>query len=118
MTIVQFTVSLKFKVGELNVDLEDEASKRVPCYKKANDGEKHLFKETLDQHLINLNVPDRCVNCVNVKCQDHKEELESYCIDVCQTIEDVAKTTLPLSGGKGPGKERELPGWNEYVKPH
>ena len=72
--------------------------------------------------LGNLQLPD-CINCQNLHCVDHSEEVESYALAVLEAVESAAQESLPSVGGGGSssvsGKGgNSWAGWSEYVKPY
>jgi hypothetical protein len=108
----------KLEVGEIDLNLEKiKASKRVD-WAKATEEAKISYKTKLAEKLSSFTAPD-CVNCRNVHCSDHVESLEKYTMDILESIENVAKDTLPIrgAGGTGAGHRKATPGWTDFVKP-
>ena len=109
----------KLLVGEVDLNMEKiKAPKRVD-WTKATEDAKLTYKTKLAEKLNCLTTPD-CVLCTNVHCTEHVENLEDYTMDVLESIESIAKDTLPIRGGGGAGaaSRKTTPGWSEFVKPY
>ena len=107
-------IYFKLNVGQLDAKLEEEKVNKVLSWKKSTDDDKNNFYESLKDKINNVDVPDS-ITCKDINCSNHMDELETYCMDVLQSIENSAKETLLLSGGNL-NKERTVPGWNQNCK--
>ena len=86
-------------------------------WSKASDEAKQKYINLMTSKLNSVLVP-ACVECSDLQCEDHTEELEDYTMDILQAIETAAQECLPSSGGGGGGvRQHVVPGWAEHVKP-
>ena len=105
----------KFQLSGIDPTVEKPVKQQRVNWDKAADQAKTKYKETLTEKLNNVPVP-AAIQCRDVHCRAHMEDLEEYTLAIMESVESAAVECLPLSGG---GKEKSLviPGWNEYVKP-
>ena len=107
----------KFKVANIDSGIEQIKKERRVNWSKASEQAKQNYIQNVSSKLCEVEVPS-CVNCSDLHCKDHTEELESYSIDVLEAVEKVAQECLPFSGGVKSSKTNNIiPGWTEYVKP-
>ena len=90
-----------------------KGKKRVN-WEKASEEEKISFQDDLTNRLNSIPVPES-VNCEDILCTSHTEELEDYTMDVLEAVEAAGKCLSSTGGAKGGGNT--IAGWNEYVKP-
>ena len=84
----------------------------------ATEESKLEYEARLTEQLLNVTVPG-CVLCTDVHCKDHSGEIEQYTLDILETMQSVARDTLPVKGGGGKSKHRRCtPGWSEFVQPY
>ena len=91
-----------------------------PSWKRASREEKENFESLLEDRLSQLIIPISVLECRDVKCRDptHKEDLDNFAMDLLETLQEIAETTLPMPSKKGKGRDNGvIPGWNEAVKP-
>ena len=110
-----------------NVELKEDREKSQetkfkmkPCWKKATKVDKESYVESLLQKLNHIQVP--VVNtCRDAKCNNsnHRIECDDYVEEVLKAVEDSAKKTLPCreKENKNASIKRNIPGWNEEIKP-
>ena len=55
--------------------------------------------------LTNIEMYD-CVNCNDVHCNLHNEQLEDYCMNVLEAVDSVAVNCLSSSGGSHKGERK------------
>ena len=86
--------------------------------------EKQNFKNLLEDRLNSLTIPQSVLECRDVKCRDttHRVELDSFAMDLLETLQEIAETSLPMpavgENSKAKGKSNGvIPGWKEAVKP-
>ena len=113
----------KLSVGELEVTTEEQTKSSIPSWSKANDTERNKCIDKMATLLDAIHIPE-CVNCENMSCSKHIDEMEDYCLNVLDAIEKSAKTSLPASttttgssSRKAENKGHNLPGFNEFVRP-
>ena len=78
-----------------------------------------LYKRTLDVYLNNIYVSDNLINCVDLKCTLHDNDILGFFNDINSAITMASDFALPKN--KCISKEVDknkgiMPGWNEYVK--
>ena len=87
------------------------------CWDKASEGAQANYRYTPEQTLNHIDLPYSCINCVDLHCKEHQEDMEIYTMSVLEAIEQAGKLCLPSTGGSSSsGKKDILPGWNEYAK--
>ena len=113
----------KFNVGNLNVETEQPKCIKRTKWDKATDIAKDNYKDLVSGKLEQIILPD-CVNCINLHCMEHAEQLELYTMAVLEAVETAAQESLPSVGGGssradgGCGRYGRWAGWTEYVKPY
>ena len=107
----------KLSLGKLNLDLETVNFKPKPSWKISSDHDKQAFSDDLDIRLSEIKIPACVQTCRDLECEGHVEEINVYCEDILEAIEDSANETLPKT--KPPCTNRKLlkPGWKEHVQP-
>ena len=108
----------RLEVGQLDVSLEDEVRKKCPSWSKASDQHKMSYKHDLQSKLNNIEVPESILQCKNVHCTGHSEDIDEYCADVLDAVDNAAWKNLPVTGGEGKKENKHIVGWNEMVKPY
>ena len=93
-----------------------------PNWSKANIDEKAKYKAILEERIGNLRIPASLTTCRDVKCRDpvHIEELDTFTMDLLETMQNVAEESLPMpsTGGSGSKQHKTVPGCGEAVKPY
>ena len=108
----------KIKVGDLDLSLETSSAPVRVQWAKANSDAQNKYKTCLSEKLNKLILPD-CASCQDIHCQEHREEMEDYTVNIMEAIETAAKECLPLTGGSSKGKGGSaVAGWSEHVKPY
>ena len=105
----------RLQLSGIDPSTEKPASQKRVNWDKASDQAKIKYQETLADRLGKVIVPT-CIQCTDVHCIAHTEELEEYTMDILEAVECSAAECLPSTGG-GNGKSLIIPGWSEYVKP-
>ena len=106
----------KFKVGSLNLITEQFKSEPKVNWTAANHESKEEYKKVLTDKLNNIPVQS-CVDCRDLHCEEHLDELENYTLNVLEAVEDAGKQCLPLTGGGNSARSKVTPGWSQYVGP-
>ena len=88
----------KINVGEIDDSVEEEVRKKKPCWNAASQTEKNEWSVKLATSLKDIIVPD-CVQCCDVLCTHHEDQIIEYCTEVLDTVEKVTSDCLPTSGG-------------------
>ena len=89
----------KIIVGQLDLSLEKENTKPLPSWGKASEFERNNYRFELENRLNNIDIPGG-VNCRNILCNEHTDELNEYCEEVLQAVELAAKDQLPVPQSK------------------
>ena len=89
---------------------------------KATDEDKFKFKAAVTDTLANVEIPAAVIDCHNVNCTDpvHRENIDSYTIDIIRCLESSAEKCIPYTRpkvGQKSRKRKSVPGWVELVKP-
>ena len=92
-------------------------------WKRATQKDTHDYKVSMKNMLDNINVPNCINNCQNINCanHEHNNEIESYLIDIIDSIEKPAKDHIPYRNQQhrnATSDRKVIPGWNELVKPY
>ena len=91
-----------------------------PNWSKANIDEKAEYKSILGERIGNLTIPPSLTSCRDVKCRDpvHIEELDTFTMDLLETMQNMAEESLPMpsTGGSGSKQQKTVPGWGEAVR--
>ena len=111
-------IHVKIDVGNLSLCTEKAKSSKRANWNKASEEARDDFKAALADKLNALPVP-ASVNCQDVHCSTHSEDIEDYTMAVLQAIESSAQGSLPMVGGgkQDVGQPGQVAGWNEHVKP-
>ena len=101
-----------------------QKQQQKPSWKRASQEEKQNFKNLLEDRLNSLTIPQSVLECRDVKCRDttHRVELDSFAMDLLETLQEIAETSLPMpavgENSKAKGQSNGvIPGWKEAVKP-
>ena len=105
--------------------IEQEKSDEVPrkpkpSWKRASDVEKAGFKESLEDKLSLLDIPQSVVCCKDTQCRDssHLEDLDQLTLDLLDKVQCAAEECLPTPGTAQTNIcKKVMPGWTESVKP-
>ena len=106
------------------VDAQPKSSpvkkKPRPSWKKATNQQKDSYKNMLESRILQLVTPVSLTTCKDVKCRDpdHKKELDSFTMDLLETVQDVAELNLPIPNVNNNEQKKSTPGWKEAVKPY
>ena len=108
----------KLEIGFIDGSTESVKNEKRVSWKKSSAEAHEHFLNTLANKLEHLDVPD-CINCRDVHCTIHMEQIESYTMDLLETLESAAEECLHCTGGGKTDQVRQnaTPGWTEYVKP-
>ena len=107
----------KLQVGELNVAVENIKPEKRVNWAKASDIAVENYKVKLSLKLNSISLPE-CLNCQDLQCNIHSNNLEDYTMDVMQAMESIAQECLPSTGGGRSDGYHTIAGWSEYVKPY
>ena len=109
----------KLDVGQIDLNLEQTKSPKRVVWDKATEAAKSAYQAELAEKLDSIAIP-ACVNCRDVHCTAHVESLEDYTMEILESIENVARETLPIRGGGVTSNDgrKSTPVWSEFVKPH
>ena len=99
---------------------KESTERRKPCWAKASHEEKESFKNSLDEHLNHVEVPESVRSCKDVHCRskEHQNDVDKYIIEVLGSIEVKAFENLPVSSSSSRQKRKPKPGWSDLVKPY
>ena len=101
----------KIKLDNIDTSTESVKSPGKVCWARASEEAKEKYICTLSTKLNSVQVPV-CVQCVDLHCTVHTEELEDYTMNVLEAVEDTAKECLPSKGGGSSNKQHNpiIPG--------
>ena len=96
-------------------------SKIRPSWKKSSSEQKSNYKAKLQEQLGQVSPPDSLRNCTDIHCSNpnHREELDTFIIELLETVQSVAEDTLDYPAKKSSNRATKSirPGWKEEVKP-
>ena len=111
----------KIDIGEIDNSTEEVKTTPKPSWAKATPENIENYKGDLENRLSDIVVPN-CVNCRDPVCKLHSDQVEDYCVDILEAIDEAAKVNVPSSGtsrSSSRGKKGGIiPGWNEHVGPY
>ena len=108
----------KLDIGDVDTSEEIITVTKHVDWSGATEGAKIEYEARLTEQLLQVYVPG-CVMCTDVHCMDHGVEIEQYTLDILETVQSVARDTLPVKGGgRKSGQRKCTPGWSEHVKPY
>ena len=112
-------IFIKFKVGALDLTLEESKAQSRASWEKANSEAKENFKSTLSDKLDIIAIPN-CIGCQDVQCRSeyHYENIEEYTMNIFEAMEAAGKECLPRTGSNNSDKTKRIAGWTEHVKPY
>ena len=84
---------------------------------KATDDDIHNYQMVLDENLTYIKIPSEALNCNDLLCIKHKNEIEVLCQSIIDSCIDASKRTIP-NILQARSHDNELPGWNDYVENH
>ena len=90
-----------------------------PSWKRASCEQKSEYKSELTEQLSRIYTPVSALSCQDVHCKDpkHKEDLDSYTLEVLEIVQSVAENTLPTPAATSKANRSIRPGWLSEVKP-
>ena len=108
-----------FKIGlsNLNLQLETLQYTAKPSWNKASEENKSQFTECLNAKLANLDISNHLLQCKDLNCKIHIQEINNYCEDLLEAVDESAVETIPISKPYCKSKFG-FPGWNDLVKPY
>ena len=91
---------------------------RKPCWGKPSLEEKKSFKDSLNDYLGRVEVPESITSCRDVHCRnkEHQNDVDNYIIDVLGSIEERAFENLPVTCSSSHKKKKPKLGWSDLVK--
>ena len=111
----------KLKLNNIDFSTESIKSSKRVNWSKASEEAKQYYHNTVTEKLNSLTIP-ACVQCMDMQCKDHTEEIEEYTMNVLEAVETAAQESLPSTGGGTKTEKPEhlnvIPGWSEFVKPY
>ena len=76
------------------------------------------YKNELDSLLDKIVIPEDTLNCMDVSCNKHQNEIECLYQEVVNSAcIEASKRALPKCKGGFKGNSRIIPGWNEFIAP-
>ena len=119
---------LRLDVGQIpnKVPILPKPGPPKPAWYKATEEQVSTYTDVLADRLDQMDVPIS-LSCRDVNCDSHrhKEDRDSYMLDVLCAICDSGKECLPQTGGKPPKTqdqpdriEKIIPGWREQIAPY
>ena len=105
----------QFNIKSAQVNCENLNRKKRFGWYKASPMDIELYKNSLDHELSNIVLPDECLKCCNVFCNDHICFIESFCNDIINACIK-ASGAIPQTGSSNCKTSIRVPGWNEFCK--
>ena len=112
-------IFVKINAGNLKVDVCKTQSPPRTSWTKASEEARLEYVNTVAAKLQEVEIP-ACINCSDMHCTAHKDDITSYTIDVLEAVECAARSSLPTVGGSSTRSRsgKTVPGWNEFVQPY
>ena len=108
----------KLNIGAIDISEEKIAASKHIDWSVATEDAKTEYHRRLTEQLDYFDTPD-CALCTDVHCSAHEHDMEQYTMGILETIQAVARETLPVKGGGDTSKYRKCtPGWSEFVQPY
>ena len=110
----------KLKFEGVDRSRETVRSRKRVNWDRSSEEARGNFTDLLSKSLDQLEVPD-CVQCRDINCSAHTEQIENYTMAVLEAVELASQECLSSSGGGQQRRTRQgqvVPGWAEYVKPY
>ena len=89
--------------------------KSKPLWHKAEAADIERYQQMLDLKLSSITEPHAALQCTDIWCTGHCEDLEMYhkaLIDACISA---GQQCIPHSNDRG--SHHQLPGWNRFIRP-
>ena len=86
-------------------------------WETASQNDLNAYKNELQAKLADITLPRNAIDCQDLKCSQHLEEIQRYYDDILQACISAADCTV----GRRQNRTRNLPrrpGWNNYVQPY
>ena len=76
-------------------------------------------KDSFNESLRQVEVPESVILCRNVHCRDkaHQNEIDKYVIEVLGCVEEKAFENLPVRCSTSCQQRKTKPGWSDLVRP-
>ena len=107
---------------KLNIDISycpiiENSIPAKTSWRKCNANDVEYYKSYVDHELSKIEYDRKAMCCQNVKCKIHSGQLNYVYDSIIDICKDSSDEFLPKSGNVQ-ANNREIPGWNEQVKPY
>ena len=85
-----------------------------PVWDSASDYDIQLYKECLNNYLLNIPLPLELIHCNNFKCKSHQKDISDFHNSIVDALARACIDSIPLSKAKN--KAKVVPGWNDNVE--
>ena len=109
---------MKINVSKLDKSLPENTKSSRISWDKATCFAKENYKSKLQSLLKNIDLPTSSC-CLDASCKDsnHIREIDEYSNKIMESIQAAGNMTLPKSSHSSSQKVKNIPGWNEHIKP-
>ena len=88
---------------------------KVMNWSKASALNIQNYKEQLNYHMNQYQIPEEVLNCNNLLCEEHDNIIMQKLEELFNILIVSAHDTIPIQFVNG---KKGIPGWNEFVKPY
>ena len=85
-----------------------------PVWDSASDYDIQLYKECLNNYLLNIPLPLELIHFSNFKCKSHQKDISDFHDSIVDALARACIDSIPLSKAKN--KAKVVPGWNDNVE--
>ena len=109
-------IYLKLNISVSYSQVKENVIPAKTNWRKCTVNDVENYKTFVDNELSKIEYDHNAMVCQNVQCKIHTEHLNYVYDRIIEICKDSSDQYLPKSGQPKTGN-REIPGWNEYVKP-
>ena len=92
---------------------EHKVFKARPAWYKATSENISSYMESVNNMLQDISVPYNVLNCRDLKCIEHSNDIEAFYNDIIKSCLQSENLYIPLTGSNA---VKCIPGWNDHVK--
>ena len=94
-------IYVKIDVGQLKVDVEKHKATSRTSWAKSSEDNRLAYSESVRVKLNAVPVFDS-LNCTDIHCTVHSDQIENYTLEVVKAIEAAARETILVVGVASP----------------
>ena len=86
-----------------------------PVWDQASEIDIESYSKLLDRYLMQIPLPNELINCNNLHCQDHFNEICNFHNDIVNALVMASDDAIPMSTASK-SKSKVVVGWNDNVE--